>query len=102
MSSTFSSKPAIGPPKPWEDPKSYPAIKGLTMITDVKFADFNKGCKKNTYNYVWMTNKLVGDIIHPTELKGVQLDNVSDASKVEMKYLVTYNNRGKAFLCVFL
>ena len=82
MSSAFSASPAVGPPKPWEDPMSYPAIMGITRIQNVRFSNFGKGCGENGNNYVWMTNPLYGDIIHPTELKAIQLDNVMDVNKV--------------------
>lgn len=71
---------SVGPPKKYEDPMSYPAIKGITKIINVTFSDFNgNGCAPN---YIWMTTSRYGDIIHPTEFKEIVLNNVDEATKV--------------------
>lgn len=81
MSSMFSEAMSVGPPKKFEDPMSYPAIKGNTRIINVTFSNFDAttGCGPN---YVWMTTDKYGDIIHPTEFKEITLRNVDEATKV--------------------
>jgi len=81
MSPIFSSSPPIGPPKPWEDPMSYPAIKGLTIIKNITFVDFTAGCD-GSVNRVLMTTPKYGDIIHPTKIENVHLKNVIEDAKV--------------------
>lgn len=79
-SSIFSKKDPPAPKMPsWEDPSTYPATKGLAQIRDVTFSNYKDGCNRN---YVWMTNKKFGDLIHPTEFSGVVLNDVEEASKV--------------------
>ena len=63
--SIFSQSGTSGPKLVWEDPKAYPAIKGITNIRNVTFKDFSKACQSGKYNYVWMTSPKYGDILHP-------------------------------------
>nr|XP_047143668.1 fibrocystin-L-like isoform X2 [Hydra vulgaris] len=74
--STFSKLLPPGPPKPFENPMSYPAIKGLLDLDRVSFISFQSTCGLNKRDFVWMTNNIYGDIIHPTEIKNSTLINV--------------------------
>ena len=80
MASLFSSSASKGPKMSWEDPMSYPAIKGLAVFDSVKFAHFSNPCGKR--DYAWMTNPVYGDAIHPTEFKNISTYNVDEESKV--------------------
>ena len=81
--SLFSSTSSKGPKKSWEDPMSYPAIKGLTRLSNLTVAEFNnKACVDGAYNYFWMTAPKYGDIFHPMETEKITLVNVHDKSKV--------------------
>uniref|UniRef100_A0A7M5X729 Cadherin domain-containing protein n=2 Tax=Clytia hemisphaerica TaxID=252671 RepID=A0A7M5X729_9CNID len=82
MTPIFSSSPPIGPPtKPFEDPMSYPAINGRTIIHNVTFASFGAGCGGNL-NRIIMTNPKYGDIIHPFDISNAILENVDEKTKV--------------------
>lgn len=65
----------------FEDPMSYPAVRGLTKVIGVTFSNFGSGCDSGR-NYIWMTNPKYGDIIHPTDFSGITLDNCDEDSKV--------------------
>jgi len=83
--SLFSTSFSQGPRKTWEDPMSYPAIKGLTRLVNLTLSDFNRwtcGDGGNRMNYVWMTSPKYGDIIHPMNTQQIQLFNVAERSKV--------------------
>lgn len=67
--SYFSSKKAAGPTMAWESPKSFPAINGYTLYSDVTFANFAFTCNKR--HRAIMSNPWIGDIIHPVEVKGI-------------------------------
>ncbi|XP_065660201.1 fibrocystin-L isoform X2 [Hydra vulgaris] len=75
--STFSKSQSPGPPKPFENPMSYPAIKGLLRMEGVTFSSFQSTCGLTKPDVVWTTNIIYGDIIHPTELKNSTLVNVN-------------------------
>ena len=81
MSPLFASSFPAGPPKSWEDPMSYPAINGQTLIENVTFAKFGTGCD-GWRNRALMTSPKYGDIIHPTNLRKISLENVEEDSKV--------------------
>ena len=76
MTPLFSSSMPI-----WEEPGSYPAIDGHTLIENNTFAEFGTGCD-GWRNRVIMTCPLYGDIIHPTDVRKITLENVDDDSKV--------------------
>ena len=81
--SLFASTPSAGPKMSWEDPMSYPAIKGLTRFEGVTISDFGPtGCNNGAHNYFWMTSPKYGDIFHPMEMKETTLVNVAEKSKV--------------------
>ena len=80
--SLFSSSPSTGPKMSWEDPMSYPAIKGLTRLINLTVSDFNKACTTGKNNYFWMTAPKYGDICHPMDMKQMKLFNVDPKSKV--------------------
>ncbi len=79
--SCFSSAPSKGPLKPWDDPMSYPAIGGITRLKRTTFANFITACggKKTV---IFVPNYGAGDIIHPTEVEGIKLINVTESNKV--------------------
>ena len=82
LSSIFSKNPAKGPPKPWEDPMSYPAIKGLSIHDNNLFVNYTLQCGMR--NYVWMTRPTYGDAIHPVEFSRTSVINVDEQSKVSL------------------
>jgi len=79
MTPVFSSSPPSY--SSWEDPRSYPAIKGLTIIKNVTFVNFGMGCH-GAVNRILMTTPKYGDIIHPTKIENVHLQNVTEDGKV--------------------
>ena len=86
MSPIFTSSPPKGPPKSWEDPMSYPALKGLTIINNITFVDFAAGCD-GAVNRVLMTTPKYGDIIHPTKIENIRLENVVEDAKVKTYFI---------------
>ena len=80
LSSIFSSGTSKGPPKPWEDPMTYPAIKGLSIYDNNLFVNYTLGCGMRSY--VWMTRPTYGDAIHPVEFSRTSVINVDEQSKV--------------------
>ena len=81
-SSVFSSSPASGPPMSWEDPMSYPAIKGLSVYRNVTFRHFKTFCGSNKRDYIISPHLFYGDIIHPVQFVETTLEDVEDDSKV--------------------
>lgn len=80
LSSIFSSGTSKGPPKPWEDPMTYPAIKGYSIYDNNLFVNYTIGCGMRSY--VWMTRPSYGDAIHPLEFSRTSVINVDEQSKV--------------------
>ena len=64
----------------WEDPMSYPAIKGLSVWDSITFAHFSNPCGKR--DYIWMTHPVYGDVIHPADFKNITFVDVDENSKV--------------------
>ena len=83
LASIFSSSAAPGPPKPWEDPMSYPAINGVARFFGVTFANFNEPCSGKK-NYIFVMNPKYMDILHPSEFKNITLIDVGEQNKVMM------------------
>ena len=80
LSSIFSSGTSKGPPKPWEDPMTYPAIKGYSIYDNNLFVNYTLRCGMRSY--VWMTRPSYGDAIHPVEFSRTSVINVDEQSKV--------------------
>ena len=88
LSSIFSLKPAVGPPKPWETPMSYPAINGSTYLVNNVYTNFSEACPGKR-DYLWMTAPGYGDIFHPTEFAQSDCENVESSSKVSKMSIET-------------
>ena len=99
MTPLFGSSMPTGPPKTWEDPMSYPAINGHTLIENNTFAEFGTGCD-GWRNRVIMTCPLYGDIIHPTDVRKITLENVDEDSKVcEKNEITNYHTTKSPLYC---
>ena len=79
----FASTPSSGPKMSWEDPMSYPAIKGLSRLSNLTLVNFNTACSPDSRNYVMMTSPKYGDIFHPVEFSKISMVNVADENKVQ-------------------
>jgi hypothetical protein len=78
MMTGFMSGKAGGPKMRWDGPHNYPAIYGITKLMHVTFARFGEAC--GARDVVIMTNPVIGDIMHPITIEGVQKHNVDEES----------------------
>ena len=69
------------PSAPWFSIISYPAIAGVTEVTNVTFVNFGEGCNGDT-DVMIMPNRLSEDCNHPVHMRGVKFYGSSFGQKL--------------------
>ncbi|KAJ8026384.1 Fibrocystin-L [Holothuria leucospilota] len=72
--SAFMSETNGAPFKPLHSVRSYPALRGVSKLTGVTFAEYGEACGRR--NVIIMTNPASGDASHPIHLQSIHLLNV--------------------------
>ena len=78
--SSFTSGPGHFPKSPWSDVPNYPAIKGLTKLSNVSFCNFGTHCS-SMKEVALMTHPKSEDCQHPVWTKGISFLSVNKVSK---------------------
>jgi hypothetical protein len=74
------------PSAPWHSIISYPAISGLTNVTNVTFVDFGVGCAGER-DVIIITNPQSEDCNHPMHFKAIQLVGFDPAASIVFIHL---------------
>ena len=77
---SFVSGPGHFPPQPWFSIITYPAITGITRISDVTFANFqSRNCGRVQNDTVITTNPLSEDANHPVHFSAISYEGETNS-----------------------